>query len=92
MTEAETSSKKLDVNNTLRVLRTNNTQIYTYITNIIYTAIIIVTKLRRPVAAFQCGCAENENRNLRRGTPVTFKVHLIRQALYFSLYSISNYK
>jgi hypothetical protein len=82
----------LKLRNKNHVLRTNNTQTYTYITNIIYTAMIIVTQLRRPVTALQCGCAENENRSLRRGRPVTFKVHLIRQALHFSLYSINNYK
>jgi hypothetical protein len=59
--------------------------------NIIHTTIIIVTQLWRPVAVFQRGCAKNESRSSRRGTPVTFKVHLIRQALHFSLYNINNY-
>jgi hypothetical protein len=60
----------------------------TYKTNIIHATIITVTQFRRPVAVSQHGCAKNENRSSRRGT---FKVHLIRQALYFSLYYINNY-
>jgi hypothetical protein len=74
----------------LCTLNKQHTDIHLHITNTIHTTIIIVTQFRRPVAVFQRGCAKNENRSSRTGTPVTFKVHLIRQAFHFSLYNINN--